>query len=357
MLKRFFITFGLVALLYGGFAAFNFSLVYLAGETRPYTEIARAQQTNPDTLYGPLFNNDHEAYKYALMEERPHEVVVAGSSRALQFRQPFFSKPMVNCGRIMSSVQTALDFFEYMEKEPPRTILVTFDFWWFRDPLNKRTGGHKSSLSTGTERSLDMFFLPSLYVAEGKISIGRVLQGSPLLNGQSRRIGLRSVNEDAGFEADGSHHEPQGSQRTHADMVANVKTRIGRTEFRYNDRLQTAAVDALFAEVAKLESLGHKVIVLFPPLSPAFEEELENNPGYAYVAKTLQYAERYGAVDMQDPARLGLTTDYFMDSLHPSPRGDAKVLLELVRLHPELGSVLDLDAIKRFLASGRERPE
>ncbi|OIQ50023.1 hypothetical protein BerOc1_01953 [Pseudodesulfovibrio hydrargyri] len=357
MPKRFSITFALVVLIYGGFAAFNFSLVYLAGETLPYTDIAHAQQERPGTLYGPLFNNDHAAYKYALMEARPHEVVVAGSSRALQFRQPFFSKPMVNCGRIMSSVRTALNFFEYMEKQPPKTILVMLDFWWFREPLKELTGGYRYTLSTGTERSLDMFFLPSWYVAEGKIGIGRVLQGSPRLDGRSGRIGLRSENEDAGFEADGSHHEPGGARQTHEAMVANVGTRIGKTEFRYSDRLQTGALDALFAEVAKLEGLGHKVVVVFPPISPAFEVELENNAGYAYVGKTLDYAARHGAVDLQDPARLGLPPAEFLDSLHPSARGDAKVLLELAHLRPELREVLDIGAAERFLASGRELPE
>ncbi|XXJ18045.1 hypothetical protein ACR42D_00525 [Desulfovibrio caledoniensis] len=351
MLKRFFITFGLVALVYGGFAAFNFALVYLAGETRPYTDIARAQAENPDILYGPLFNNSHAAYKYALMEARPHEVVVAGSSRALQFRQAFFGKPMVNCGRIMSSVRTAINFLKYMERQPPQTILVLVDFWWFREPLSKVTGGHTFTHPIGTERSLDMFFLPSWYVIEGKVGIGPVLRGSALFNKRPLRIGLRSMNQEAGFEADGSHLEPAGSQQTHEAMVANVKTRIGRTEFRYNDKLQTGALEALFGEVSKLEGLGHKVVVVFPPISPAFQEELETNAGYAYVGKTLQYAARHGAVDLQDPARLGLTPDYFQDSLHTTQRGDAKVLLELARLHPELRPVLDLGAVERFLAS------
>ena len=357
MLKRFFITFGLVALLYGGFAAFNFSLVYLAGETRPYTDIARAQQENPEVLYGPLFNTSHAAYKFALMEARPHEVVVAGSSRALQYRQAFFSRPMVNCGRIMSSVRTAINFLQYMEKQPPKTILVLADFWWFRHPLNKVTGGHKFTNPTGTERSLDMFFVPALYTVQGKVSIARVLGNSPLFGNRCSRIGLRSVNQEAGFEADGSHLEPEGSQQTHEAMVANVKTRIGKTEFRYNKQLQTGALDALFGEVAKLEGLGHKVVVVFPPISPAFQAELDANKGYAYVGKTLRDAARRGAVDLQDPALLGLTPDYFEDSLHTTQRGDAKVLIELARLHPELRPVLNPDAVERFLSSGRERTE
>ncbi|EGB15584.1 hypothetical protein DND132_2381 [Pseudodesulfovibrio mercurii] len=356
MTRRFFITFALVVLVYGGFAAFNFSLVHLAGETRPYADIARAQQEHPDILYGPLFNNGHAAYKYALMEARPHEVVVAGSSRALQFRQAFFAAPMVNCGRIMSSVRTALNFFEYMEKQPPKTILVTVDFWWFREPLNEVTGEHVFTLPDGTERSLDMFYMPAWYVTRGKIGVAGVLDNAPLFHARSGLIGLRAISQGEGFEADGAHHGPRGTQRTHEDMVANVKTRIGKTEFRYSDRLQTGALDAFFGKVAELERLGHTVVVVFPPISPAFEDELATNKGYGYVAKTLEDAVRRGAVDMQDPARLGLAPAEFLDSLHPTTRGDARLLLELARLHPELRRVLDLGAVERFLASGRERP-
>ena len=356
MAKRFIITFILVILVYGGFVAFNFGVVYLAGETRSYEDIARTQQAAPDTLYGPVFNNNHGSYKYALLKARPHEVVVAGSSRALQYRQLFFNRPMVNCGRILSSMRTALNFFDYMAGQPPKTILVLADFWWFRKPLRAVTGGHEFTVSTGTERSLDMFFMPAWYALQGKIDVALVLRNFRLSGHDSGLIGIRAMEQGTGFEADGSFFSGRGTARSHADMVANVKTRIGATEFSYSNKVQTAALDAFFAKVAELEGLGHKVIVLFPPMSPAVFEEITTNKGYAYVAKTVAYAREHGALDFSDPAALGLTPDEFQDSLHTTSRGDATLLRDLAGNDPDLRHVLDLDAIDAFLVSGRATP-
>lgn len=356
MARRFIITFILVAVVYGGFAAFNFSIVYLAGETRSYADIARTQQDAPETIYGPVFNNGHGAYKYALMGERPHEVVVAGSSRALQYRQGLFSAPMVNCGRILSSVRTALNFFEYMEQQPPKTILLLADFWWFRRPLREVTGGHEFTTSTGTERSLDMFFMPVWYAVQGKIDIGRVMQHCALFNDRPGLIGIRAMGQEYGFAADGSYGEAEGSRQDHEAMVANVKTRIGKKEFSYHKRVQVEALNAFFDGVARLKELGHKVVVVFPPLSPAVFGEISANKGYAYISKTVRYAVENGAFDLHDPTRLGLTPKEFHDSLHTTARGDAAVLRELARYYPELRQVVDLEAIEAFLASDRELP-
>ena len=356
MTRRFFIAFALVTLVYGGFAALNFAVVWLAGETRSYADIARTQQEVPETLYGPVFNNGHAAYKYALLEARPQEVIVAGSSRALQYRQPFFLKPMVNCGRILSSVRTALNFFEYLETQPPKTVLILADFWWFRNPLREVTGGHEFTLSTGTERSLDMFFMPSWYALKGKIDLAPVLRNSALFNDRPGLIGIRAMEQGSGFEADGSHREGEGTRQTHEAMVANVRTRIGKTEFSYHKRVQAETLDVFFDKVAELERFGYKIAVVFPPLSPAVFAEISSNKGFEYVDKTVHYACVHGAVDLQDPARLGLTPDEFHDSLHTTARGDAMVLRELARIDPDLGAVVDLDFIEGFLASGRERP-
>ena len=114
-----------------------------------------------------------------------------------------------------------------------------------------------------------------------------------------------------------------------------------------------ALVDAL-AAYKKIKP--HKITVVFPPLSPAVFAEISANKGFAYVDKTVHYACVHGAIDLQDPARLGLTPAEFHDSLHTTARADAMVLRELARMDPELGQVIDLGFIEQFLASGREHP-
>lgn len=352
MIRRFFISFLLVTAVFGGFAAANFALVYLAGETTAYSDIARMQQENPGTLYGPLFNDNHGAYKYALLAARPHDIVVVGSSRALRFKQVFFNRPMVNCGRAMSSVRSALNFFDRMADEPPKSILVLADFWWFRDPLREVTGGHEFSLPTGSERSLDMFYEPASYVLTGKIDPMPVVEGSPILGG--RQIGFRALERGSGFQADGSILDP--GRQTQSEMEATVRTRIGATEFKFHDRLEKGALDAFFAGVDRLRGFGHKVTVIFPPVSPAMTSAVWGDSRYGYVQKTLEYAGSKGAFDYTDLGRLGLTVDEFADDLHTTSRGDAIILRDLAGRSPEVAEVLDLKVIEAFLATGKDAP-
>ncbi|BCS89089.1 hypothetical protein [Pseudodesulfovibrio sediminis] len=350
MAKRFIITFILVVFVYGGFAGLNIGLVMLAGETRAYTDIAREQQDDPGTIYGPLFNNDHASYKYALLKERPADVIVVGSSRALQYRQAFFSKPMVNCGRIVASVRNTLNFFDQLSKDPkPRTVIVLADFWWFRKPLRKVTGGHVFTHSTGTERSLNMFYKPFWYMLNGKINLRTVMSD------KENRIGFRARQNDIGFFPDGSYHDKEKSISYEA-MLADMKARIGKQGLSYSTTLRQKAVDAFIHGVDSLQAAGHTVIVIFPPLSPAMHDILSANPKFGYIAKTTEYAKQFGAIDYHDPARLGLDTADFEDALHTSSRADAILLRDLARSNTAIRNVINHDFIEAFIASGKPTP-
>lgn len=358
MPKQFITAFIAVILLYGGYVGANFAIIFMAGETQSYADIVSIQQKNPNILYGPLFNNDHASYKYALYSQRKGDVVMVGSSRTLQFRQVFFNKQMVNCGRVVGSVRNALEFFHVLASDhSPQTVIVIMDFWWFRKPLRKITGGHKFTQSTGTERSLDMFFLPSKYILEGKIDIVKLIRRSVWFNQNALcNIGIRGIENNAGFAADGSFHNSNLVGPTQEEMVADIKARNGSQGFSYHNQLEKESVDAFFQGITELKQAGKKVIVIFSPLSPALYEEISINPGYKYIEKTVNYSKSLGALDYLNPAQLRLKYNDFIDALHTSSRADAIMLLAIAQNDPELRNILNIKFLNTFIASGKLTP-
>jgi len=350
MSKRFFITFALVAIIYGGFVLANFGLVYLVGETRAYSDIAIQQQAEPGTLYGPVFNSNHGSYKHALLMEREADVIVVGSSRALQMRQPFFKNPMVNCGRLVSSPRSALNFFDHLAKDPSRrTVILAMDFWWFRKPLRKITGGHTFTRADGTERSLDMFFKPTWYLLQGKIDLPALLDSKP------GRIGIRAMQHDVGFAPDGSHHTPP-LEPSLQHMIDHLAPRVNKKRFAFRSRLEKETMDAFFEGVRKVEESGKKVIMYWTPMSPPLKDMIDSHDGYAYVGKTEDYSDQFGVYNYHDPNRLNLVWQDFDDALHTSSRADAILLRDLAKKEPALEAVLDLEFIDSFIASGKRVP-
>jgi hypothetical protein len=351
-MKKFFISFGLVLILFGGFVFFNLAVVYCSGELISYNDIAMLQQKGSCKLYGPLFNNKHDSYKYALYAARDSDIVLAGSSRALQYQQGFFTKSMVNCGRIIASLRDAVEFLEMLSKQKrPQTIILVADYWWFMHPLRSVTGGHQFERLSGEERSIDMFFLPVWYGIENKISLTDVF--GQWLSGKGtdglKRIGFRAISTDSGFTEEGAYSDERRFEPppTCEAMLKDINARAGKERFSYHNQLEPAAVEVFFDLVEKLRKHGDKVIVLFPPASPVLFQRLQEDPNFAYALKTIAYASSFGAYDLNNPNTVNVRCEDFYDFFHTTPKIDARVLLKLRNI-PELKGLLNIPYLNKI---------
>lgn len=334
MRRHFFLFFFLTAGIAGAFALCNYALVYLAGEQLPYETIARLQQENHAVLYAPVFNNDELSYKLALYRLRRPDVLVAGSSRALQFPESFFRGSSVNCGRAITTMNTAVSFFRQLGEGPlPRLVLVVLDYWWFSRDYAPDSSRQAQKLTSGTERTPDMFFLPLYYLARGKYGLGGLLDHSPVLTGTPaagpQRIGLQAIGQGGGFRYDGSLQERAAAGQS-TDWRKEVERFRGKSvAFTSGARLYPRPVDRFFEEIARLRERGVAVVCVFPPVTAAFYEELQGNPQLRYAQEVMDYAEKYGAENLTDPARCGITDGQFIDIVHTRPEANAKLLLFL----------------------------
>lgn len=335
MHRKFFLFFSITTLVAGAFALCNYALVYLAGEQLPYETIARLQQENHAILYAPVFNNDEFTYKLALSRLRKPEVLVVGSSRALQFPGSFFRGSSVNCGRAITTMNSAISFFRLLGEGPlPRFMLVIMDYWWFSRDFAEDSTRQLLKMTSGTERTPDMFFLPLYYLARGRFDLGGLLGQSPVLAAEAagvRSIGLQAIGQGKGFRYDGSYRNPEAEgEGPDMDWRQALEQQRGRSSaLTRGAQLYPRPVDRFFEEIARLREQGVAVVCVFPPVAPVLYEEIQGNRQLRYALEVMDYARKYGAEDLTDPARCGITDRQFTDIVHTRPVANAKLLLFL----------------------------
>ena len=78
-------------------------VLIFAGELS-LNHIMKRQFEDSKILFSSGINQDPYEYKFALLNKVKPEVVVVGSSRAMQVRQEFFSKKFVNLGGTVSNI-------------------------------------------------------------------------------------------------------------------------------------------------------------------------------------------------------------------------------------------------------------
>lgn len=355
-MKRFYWWFLIGALPIAVVVLFNYSVVFLAGETRSYAEVVASQQRDGTLLYGCIYNNDYVPYKTEVYRQRKPMVVAVGSSRTLLYRQDYFNAPFANCGLAIRDLPTGLRFFREVEENPTaKVVLLGLDQWWF----NERLGASPELEygSTGAELTYDKLFTPVAYWLDGKIDYLRVAENylAPESVDGYVDIGLRAIEKGGGFRYDGS------SLPDRADIVARPPLREFDTagmkliksqprEYGYGKRLHRDTVDAFFAGVQRLRDRGVKVIVFLSPLAPHYYDYMQACGKYEYVSELIAYAhEKYGVYDYLNPARLGLGNKDFMDLIHMRPAGYARLLRDLVAREPELRKVVVMEAIESVI--------
>ena len=110
--------------------AVNYYVLYQTGELDGLDKIVKAQQQTSG-LYNGL-SEGMAAYKYEGYRQRRPEIVAIGTSRAMQIRDYFFTKPFYNLGGLVQGQTQAFALLDQLIlKHPPQTIIFAVDFWTF----------------------------------------------------------------------------------------------------------------------------------------------------------------------------------------------------------------------------------
>ncbi|MDY0305759.1 MAG: hypothetical protein RBR18_04920 [Desulfovibrionaceae bacterium] len=358
MNTKHFLTGFLCTLLVAGLFPFtNYVLTHLSGEQTLYCQIIARLQKNADSLYDPLIISDYNSYKVRLCEELRPRIAVVGSSRALELRASFFQQSFANCGLGIRRATDLAWFADAVAQDSlPNMVLLSVDFWWFTPDPRKQVVEEKRTLSDGTQRNLDMFLMPLVYAAQGKLRLNNVLALSPFLRGEAEpvRIGMRAQEKDEGFQADGSYlYKKTYKSMTSEEVARHVNSEfVGTGVFTYDNGFHSRPIDDFFRDVDALRAKGVTVITYLPPVAPSLYDAFSKDPRYAYIFQTLSYIrERYPILDYTDPYHLGAADGDFIDATHPSPRVNAALLLDMLHREPALTPYIS----KEGLAACMER--
>lgn len=362
-MNRFFVSFAVTVALFGLYLAINYGVVLLAGEMRSYESVILEQQDRRDTRYGCIFNNDYISYKKRLYSVRKPDILVLGSSRTLQYAQPFFTETMANCGLAANNVYTARQFLRFIQQEHiPRTVILGIDHWWLIENLGKVQDTER--VSTGSEITFDKLYSPLVHAMQGKIAFSELLRGAVLENPGERidgRIGLAALGLDGGFSYDGSRRyginmiKPMDEIESF-DTVGMEAILAQPVIYEFAREYRKESVELLFSEVVALREKGVNVVVFIPPVFPDYYRYMVSSGEYAYVPLLLDHLrEQYGVHAYVDPLTLGLSASDFHDLIHARPAVFAKIILDLMRSEPCLRDVVNVGYLQELIQADPRR--
>jgi hypothetical protein len=270
-------------------------------------------------------------------------VVALGSSRALQFREEFFSVPFVNAGRAMNSIPEGARFVdEMLAIHRPRLVILAADIWW----LN----GNRVEPPTTQRDLLDTNPLVSSfwsYVNDRKISTAKTLrvlfgEGSNPVSARNS-IGIAALARGGGYRPDGSRDygaryfgiDPSFDDRN----FANSRSRVDRgvSLLNYGEDIDHGRFATLVQIVTRLKTAGVEVIAVLPPLAPTIVKLIKERPRqYAYMplARTAFGSLPITVVDFLESQSLQNTDCEFADGLHAGDVTYQRMLLRMADAEP-----------------------
>jgi len=337
---------------------FSFAWIYQSGDLA--VERAVEAQQEGFALYGPgwgLLKCQELAYKLRLHELRKPAVLVLGSASGRQFRQPFFTRPVVNmAGTAHSLSELAASLDAALRIHRPEVVLIGIDFWWFSpaweaDPLRRvQLAANGAGYLDGALRR------PWQWLVQGRISLKQFL--APLWHGmRDDRFGARAQCLGDGFGPDGSWYP-----------FSRLKERVpaepgfGRVLRRQQARLREFApcpagpgqahVDAFADVYYRIKARGMLPIVYISPLASPVYARLKADPeaySHLFGLKDALASRGIAVLDASSAEASGIQDCEFLDALRMGEVASCRLLREVASARLELLSYIDMERVSRTL--------
>lgn len=309
-----------------------------AGEFMTLSDIAALQMRNPECVYGSAVHEDTLWYKLAGYSLAKPDIAVFGSSRAMQLRSSFFRGSFYNlAGGQFASIPALEQIFSLiLAHHRPRVAIVGFDYWWFLPVRAENTATIPPE--TRFRFSLHSLFLPSVWMAQGKLSIREYLtfiaSGRPPLGRCA--VGVLALFEGNGFASDGSGHNRRyftpGISFPASDIVRSSleQAHAGIGRFTRSTTADWRMFDRYIAILRSLRDKGIDVIVVVPPLAQDLWTYIQSDTYDTYIPQLFQKLEQSGfpVVNAHNPSSMHIHPCNFMDGIHGDAIAFAKILRE-----------------------------
>lgn len=352
-IARFFKTLCLLAAA-GGLVLLPYAWWWVAesGDVDVEGAVAR-QASGAFALFGSGISQDFVDYKLRLYTAVKPEIITLGSSRVMQFRGRYFTKPYLNIGGTAGNLAVLRSTVDAMLKvHKPEAVILGLDFWWFTEAWEPDPFHEEPPTSGSYVYTFDTFKAPYAWLVEGKISLREFL--APVA-GRFRkdRYGIMAQSFDDGFASDGSWYytaEITGRRKPFDFRFSDTlkQVRYGIKAFAPAPELSEAHVDALAEICCRLRSRGIKVFLFIPPLASRVLEVMQGErTRYPQLFRLREVLEARGlaVMDFTNPRRFGASDCEFVDGFHGGDVVYARILRDMADRYAALLAYVDIQKL------------
>lgn len=332
------------------------------------TGAVREQAAGKFVIFGSGMSQDFVDYKLNLYAAKKPEVLTLGSSRVMQFRERYFSRPFVNVGGTAGNLAVLRSTVDAMlAAHKPEALILGLDFWWFTRAWEPQPFKETPPTSGSYNYGFDALKTPWEWLLTGKVSPQEFL--APLTGGfRADRRGIMAQRTGDGFASDGSWYyaaDVTGQQKPFDYQFQDTLKQVthGIKAFAWSPELSEEHVDALAEILCRLRSRGIKTFVFIAPLAPkvldAMKARQDSYPQLFQLREAL-LARGIDVMDFTDPRRFGSSDCEFVDGFHGGDIAYARILRDLADHHPTLLPYVDIDALDsdiRTYAGNAMRPD
>ena len=310
-------------------------------------------QSREFAIFGSGMSQDFVDYKLRLYEAKKPQVLTLGSSRVMQFRGRYFTKPFVNVGGTagnLAVLRSTIDAMLAVHK--PEAIILGLDFWWFTRKWEPNPWQNTPPTSGSYHYGFDTLKTPWEWLLTGKVSLAEFL--APLTGSfRADRYGIMGQRFGDGFASDGSWYytaDVTGQQKPFDYQFRDTLKQVeyGIKAFSYAPEISQEHLDAFAEIVCKLKARGIKTFVFISPLSPRVLEAMKaREKNYPQLFELYDNLRKRGieVMDFTDPRRFGSNDCEFVDGFHGGDVTYARILRDMADHYPALLPYVNIDAL------------
>lgn len=347
--RRYALIFAVPLLIAGAMLGLSYLILSRAGETIDPITAAQMQQSADIRYSSGLFYRPRP-YKIERAKLAKADVILLGSSRAMQFVKDPWKVSAINAGGTMRDLESGEIFVNaVLSTYRPKQIVISLDWWWFS---TTRRPDNPADASPLTPLTLHEFTQPAVWLWDGTMSpseFGKLLFAPGEL---SHDIGAPALFKDAGWDPFGHYDygvgltQPSGGSdvgfRATLDDIARTSKRNDRAPWHPFSEPSWQRLEAL---VKQLQEQDVETILLLPPVAPQVYDWLASQPEPNLVNELRRRLATLPALtfDFHDPRSVGTDGCEFVDGIHG---GEVTYLRVLDAIAADPSSHLD-DAVDR----------
>jgi hypothetical protein len=343
-------------------------VLWRSGELVSVDRIVALQiERHSPTLAGTAYKNLGAEYKFKATSKKKAQVLALGSSRIMEFRSEFFTKPFYNAGRGGGNISYVGEFMNSLPDEAlPKVLIVALDHSGFIDerkpniePLRSNENPHLRILRliAGSSMRVYVDFL------SGKFRLSQLVHDSAL-----SKIGLTANARNSGWRNDGSYRYPEDEVETslspekkYSDSIKKIRSG-DEGYFRPASRLDDRRVAELFKLARFCKTKRIHLVAFLPPFAEMVYEMMRSRKKtYAYLEMLplaiSDAAAREGFVfyDFSQGLQWGISDQEMIDGLHASEKANVRLYLYMLSQDPFLSDFSDKTSLTHALKASTRK--